>query len=221
MMQQYRRRWTLLLIVFALAVAWSKGIGAAEAQQNAAPATEAQAAADSSVPSTHRLYDDLGFFFDNSAGKDFTITLDVRDINHISRGPSEMLVKVYNPDGKLAVREVIPDDGINPNVPGGTPGAWDHEAFYYATEYDRGLQPLVAWSQWSEPARLAEALACSGVLSHAIGDGALGVAAPPERVGEVASANGIVLHELTTARATLEEVFLSLTDSGAGEGSDE
>jgi len=70
-----------------------------------------------------------------------------------------------------------------------------------------------------EPARLAEALACSGVLSHAIGDGTLGVAAPPERVGEVASANGIVLHELTTARATLEEVFLSLTDSDAGENS--
>ena len=66
-----------------------------------------------------------------------------------------------------------------------------------------------------EPARLAEALACEGVASHAIADGALGVAAPPERVGEVASANGIVLHELTAERATLEEVFLSLTDSDA------
>ena len=40
-------------------------------------------------------------------------------------------------------------------------------------------------------------------------------------MGEVASANGIVLHELTTARATLEEVFLSLTDPDAGEGSSE
>ena len=59
----------------------------------------------------------------------------------------------------------------------------------------------------------------SGLVSHPIGDGALGVAAPPERVGEVASANGIVLHELTTERATLEEVFLSLTDSSGGEGS--
>jgi ABC-2 type transport system ATP-binding protein len=66
-----------------------------------------------------------------------------------------------------------------------------------------------------EPARLAEALARSGLLSHAIAEGTLGVAAPPERVGEVASANGIVLHELTTERATLEEVFLSLTDSDA------
>jgi hypothetical protein len=40
-------------------------------------------------------------------------------------------------------------------------------------------------------------------------------------VGEIALANGIVLHELTTARATLEEVFLSLTDSDAGEDSSE
>ena len=35
--------------------------------------------------------------------------------------------------------------------------------------------------------------------------------APPEQVGEVAAANGVVLHELTTERATLEEVFLELT----------
>jgi ABC-2 type transport system ATP-binding protein len=30
-------------------------------------------------------------------------------------------------------------------------------------------------------------------------------------VGEVAAANGIVLHELTSERATLEDVFLDLT----------
>ena len=34
---------------------------------------------------------------------------------------------------------------------------------------------------------------------------------PPERVGEIAAANGIVLHELGVERATLEEVFLELT----------
>jgi ABC-2 type transport system ATP-binding protein len=33
----------------------------------------------------------------------------------------------------------------------------------------------------------------------------------PERIGEVAAANGIVLHELTIESATLEEVFLELT----------
>ena len=42
-------------------------------------------------------------------------------------------------------------------------------------------------------------------------DGRLSVSAPPERVGEIAAANGIVLHELTSERATLEEVFLELT----------
>ena len=35
---------------------------------------------------------------------------------------------------------------------------------------------------------------------------------PPERIGEIAAANGIVLHELTRERATLEEVFLELTE---------
>ena len=43
------------------------------------------------------------------------------------------------------------------------------------------------------------------------GDGRLAVVAPPERVGEIAAAHGIVLHELTVERATLEEVFLELT----------
>jgi ABC-2 type transport system ATP-binding protein len=37
------------------------------------------------------------------------------------------------------------------------------------------------------------------------------VLAPPERIGEIAAANGVVLHELTAERATLEEVFLQLT----------
>jgi ABC-2 type transport system ATP-binding protein len=42
-------------------------------------------------------------------------------------------------------------------------------------------------------------------------DGVLLVEAPPERVGEIAAANGVVLHELSVERATLEEVFLELT----------
>ena len=42
-------------------------------------------------------------------------------------------------------------------------------------------------------------------------DGALLASVPPERVGELAAANGIVLHELGVERATLEEVFLELT----------
>jgi ABC-2 type transport system ATP-binding protein len=43
------------------------------------------------------------------------------------------------------------------------------------------------------------------------GDGALLVDLPPERVGELAAANGVVLHELAVEKATLEEVFLELT----------
>jgi len=32
-----------------------------------------------------------------------------------------------------------------------------------------------------------------------------------ERVGEIAAANGVVLHELVTEESSLEEIFLNLT----------
>ena len=51
----------------------------------------------------------------------------------------------------------------------------------------------------------------AGLDVGSLEDGRLAVATPPERVGEIAAANGVVLHELTTERATLEEVFLQLT----------
>ncbi|MCX5662056.1 MAG: hypothetical protein NTW19_20445 [Planctomycetota bacterium] len=127
---------------------------------------------------THRLYDDIAYFFDNSQGRDFAITLDIRDINHVVRGPSEVLVKVYDPAGNLLVREVIPDDGVNPNEPGGAPGAWDHDAFYYATLYGRGLRPAIPWSQWSEPTRLAampKRTFTYSVKASALKDGGKGV----------------------------------------------
>ena len=41
-------------------------------------------------------------------------------------------------------------------------------------------------------------------------DGVLLVDLPPERVGR-SPRHGVVLHELTVERATLEEVFLELT----------
>jgi ABC-2 type transport system ATP-binding protein len=59
--------------------------------------------------------------------------------------------------------------------------------------------------------RLVEALAAAGIDARHAGDAALAVDAPPERVGEVAAAAQLVLHELTSERATLEEVFLELT----------
>jgi ABC-2 type transport system ATP-binding protein len=59
--------------------------------------------------------------------------------------------------------------------------------------------------------RLGAALQEAGLEARPLGDGVLAVVAPPERVGEIAAAHGIVLHELTTERATLEEIFLELT----------
>jgi ABC-2 type transport system ATP-binding protein len=60
--------------------------------------------------------------------------------------------------------------------------------------------------------RLREVLAAEGMSSVVIEDGALGVTdGTPERVGELAAANNIVLHELVAERATLEEAFLELT----------
>jgi len=59
--------------------------------------------------------------------------------------------------------------------------------------------------------RLASVLASAGLDASPLGDGGLAVAASPEQVGELAAAHGLVLHELTTERATLEEVFLGLT----------
>ena len=61
-----------------------------------------------------------------------------------------------------------------------------------------------------DAARLTRVLAENGGNVLAGGDG-LVVGLPPERVGELAAANGIVLHELRVEQATLEEVFLELT----------
>jgi ABC-2 type transport system ATP-binding protein len=59
--------------------------------------------------------------------------------------------------------------------------------------------------------RLAELLRAEGVEVTVLADGALVVPAPAERVGEVAAAAGVVLHELAPERASLEDVFLELT----------
>jgi ABC-2 type transport system ATP-binding protein len=62
-----------------------------------------------------------------------------------------------------------------------------------------------------EAERLHTLLAEAGLEATATAPGELRVGAPPERVGEIAAAAGIVLHELRTEGATLEEVFLGLT----------
>ena len=59
--------------------------------------------------------------------------------------------------------------------------------------------------------RLREQLTAAGIEATPADTGDLRAAAPPERVGEVAAAAGIVLHELRAESASLEEVFLELT----------
>jgi ABC-2 type transport system ATP-binding protein len=66
-----------------------------------------------------------------------------------------------------------------------------------------------------DAARLRDALVAAGI--EVTGDGERLVAqAATERVGELAAANGVVLHELATSSATLEEAFLELTAGGEG-----
>ena len=62
-----------------------------------------------------------------------------------------------------------------------------------------------------EAPRLRALLDAEGAAATEVGEGTLAVDFPPERIGEIAAVNGIVLHELSVERATLEEVFLELT----------
>jgi ABC-2 type transport system ATP-binding protein len=60
--------------------------------------------------------------------------------------------------------------------------------------------------------RLRGLLAAEGMSAVVLDDGAIGVVdGTPERVGELAAANSVVLHELVAEKATLEEAFLELT----------
>ena len=60
--------------------------------------------------------------------------------------------------------------------------------------------------------QLGEALAGPGVTVKPLADGALEVAGlTAEQIGEIAAAHGVVLHELTPERASLEEAFMDVT----------
>jgi ABC-2 type transport system ATP-binding protein len=64
--------------------------------------------------------------------------------------------------------------------------------------------------------RLRDSLGRAGLDATPIGDDGLSVPdATPAQVGEVAAAEGVVLHELVGEEATLEEVFLELTGDEA------
>ena len=63
--------------------------------------------------------------------------------------------------------------------------------------------------------QLAAALERDGIEASLDGD-RLSTSAPTSRVGELAAANGIVLHELTAEAPSLEEAFLELTAGERG-----
>ncbi|TML73573.1 MAG: ATP-binding cassette domain-containing protein [Actinobacteria bacterium] len=67
-----------------------------------------------------------------------------------------------------------------------------------------------------DAARLRDVLAREGIDAHDDA-GRLSVRAPAARVGEIAAGHGIVLHELTSDAASLEEAFLELTGEAAPE----
>lgn len=103
---------------------------------------------------TCRLYQGVTAYVDNSKGGDFTVELDVRDLNIFANGPREILFKVYDPDGQAVVREYIPDDGVESKHYLPRIGGWDHELEYYELCRSKGTLPMGRWSAWSDPARL-------------------------------------------------------------------
>lgn len=104
---------------------------------------------------TFRLYEGLTLLVNNPEGVAFKFTVDVRDLNLIEPGPREVLFKVYDPQGKALVREVIPDDGVVTRVSQGPTGGWDHEAWYYLHQYNHGTAPMLRWSALAAADRLA------------------------------------------------------------------
>lgn len=139
---QFHQRLQMAALLTMLASACPDPVEAAAAAQ---AATNGQ---------TYRLYEGITVYINNPEGKDFTVSLDVRDLNLMANGPRELLFKVYDPEGQPVVREVIPDDGCaTPNFPDRI-GGWDHELQYYANLYAKGTLPSFRWSAWSDPARL-------------------------------------------------------------------
>ena len=104
---------------------------------------------------TFRLYEGLTLLVNNPEGKAFNLTLDVRDLNLVEPGPREILFKVYDPEGKPVVREVIPDDGVTTPASQLPTGGWDHEGWFYIFQYNRGSAPMLRWSALAAPDRLA------------------------------------------------------------------
>jgi ABC-2 type transport system ATP-binding protein len=79
-------------------------------------------------------------------------------------------------------------------------------------EFLRGASKKAAAVRSPQATELATALAGPGVTVKRGDDGALEVQGlTAEQIGEAAAAHGIVLHELTPVRASLEEAFMDVT----------
>lgn len=85
---------------------------------------------------------------------------------------------------------------------------------------DTSVEEFVAQASYGAPVRvrtpsaekLGEALTAAGARVATTDDGALAVQGlTPEQIGEIASAERLVLHELTPVQVSLEDAFMSIT----------
>ncbi|MCX5661603.1 MAG: hypothetical protein NTW19_18150 [Planctomycetota bacterium] len=111
-------------------------------------------AANPEPPVFYHLRQGVTFYVVNPSGKDFTVDLDLKDLNIYCQGAQTALVKVYGPEGEVAVDDEIPDDGI---VNGGYDQAWagwDHEQWARAGLRDLGAEALFRSDAFSDPRKV-------------------------------------------------------------------
>jgi len=104
---------------------------------------------------TYRLYPGIAAYVHNPKGEALDLSIELRDWNVFASGPREVMLKVYDPEGRPVIRQLIEDDGIVSRGYQPAIGGWDHEMWYYAMCYGRGTLPMLRWSSFSEPGRLA------------------------------------------------------------------
>lgn len=102
-----------------------------------------------------RLIQGATAYVANPQGVAFDVSVDVRQWHLLENGPRELLIKVYDPDGRVVARRVVEDDGVTGTALLPEAGGWDHEMWYYTMLYSRGTQPMMRWSSFTDPARLA------------------------------------------------------------------
>jgi hypothetical protein len=134
---RHLRRWPgVLLAVWAVVLACG---GAAWGQED-----------------VRRLHDALTVLYDNPEGKGFDLTVKVRDINYAPRGPAELLIKMYGPDGHVVLRNVAPDDGVAGGMSDSPSAGFDHLALFFGDTRAKGLVPAVRYGAIMEPRRVAK-----------------------------------------------------------------